>query len=230
MVKGLYERVFASRVDRVWVVSQPDARAIRRVMRYPAVDCITTGVDTNHFAPQAVEQKPASCTLWGRLDFGPNVDAVRWFASEIWPEIRRRRPEATFTLYGFQPTPEMDDIGRRSGFEIVPDLNDLREAVCRHQVVVLPFVSGAGIKNKLLEAASMGRPILASPKAVNGLPTTTPHPFQVVHSRSQWVDALEQLWNDERLRTQRGAQARAWVIENASWHTAARQVTSPLSD
>ena len=43
----------------------------------------------------------------------------------------------------------------RDGIDLVPDLPDLRDEIARHAAVVLPFVSGGGIKNKLLEAASM---------------------------------------------------------------------------
>ena len=39
------------------------------------------------------------------------------------------------------------------------NLPDLRAEVQRREIVVLPFVSGGGIKNKLLEAAAMGMPM-----------------------------------------------------------------------
>ena len=58
----------------------------------------------------------------------------------------------------------------REGIEVVPDLPDLRLQIARHQVVVLPFVSGGGIKNKLLEAAAMGKAaIVCSQRATGGL-------------------------------------------------------------
>jgi len=228
MVKGLYERVFASRVDRVWVVSQRDAKAVRRVMGSPAVDTIVTGVDTNHFSPRATESMPKSCVIWGRLDFGPNVDAIRWFASRVWPLVRQRFSDAKFTVYGFNQTKEMAELARTCDFQIIPDLPDLRDAVCGHQIVVLPFVSGAGIKNKLLEAAAMGRPIVASHTAVNGLELSQSLPFRIARSDSEWLESLTELWNDEAMRVMLGNRARNWVIENASWMTAARQVQASL--
>ena len=228
MVKGLYERVFASRVDRVWVVSQRDARAVKRVMGSPAVDTIVTGVDTAHFAPRSTKPLPKSCVIWGRLDFGPNVDAIRWFASKVWPLVRQRFHDATFTVYGFNQTKEITELARTCDFKIVPDLPDLRDAVCGHQIVVLPFVSGAGIKNKLLEAAAMGRPIVASQTAVNGLDLSQSLPFRIANSTSEWLEALTELWNDEGMRREIGGRARSWVIEHASWMTAARQVQASL--
>jgi glycosyltransferase involved in cell wall biosynthesis len=228
MVKGLYERVFASRVDRVWVVSERDAWAVKRVMGSPAVDTIVTGVDTDHYSPRTIESLPMSCVIWGRLDFGPNVDAIRWFASKVWPAVRQRFPEARFTVYGFNQTQEITELARTCNFQIIADLPDLRDAVCGHQIVVLPFVSGAGIKNKLLEAAAMGRPIVASRTAVNGLDSPEQLPFCVVDSTSQWLEALTDLWNDENKRLMLGSRARSWVIEKASWLTAARQIQASL--
>ena len=52
--------------------------------------------------------------------------------------------------------------------KIIPDLPDLREEIAAHQVVVLPFVSGGGIKNKLLEAAAMGKAVVCTRAGLRG--------------------------------------------------------------
>src|SRR5262249_12513757 len=146
-----------------------DRRAMRWVAGVRRLDVVPNGVDADHFCPLEVAAEPASCTFWGRLDFGPNVQALEWFCRKVWPEIRRRRPDARFVVYGFQPTAPVLALTGRDGIELIPDLPDLRGEVARHAVVVLPFVSGGGIKNKLLEAASMGKAILCSPRACTGL-------------------------------------------------------------
>src|SRR5690606_11188209 len=79
-LKGAYERAHAGVVDRAWVVSETEARAMRWLAGMRTVDVLPNGVDASYYAPVAREREiPHSAIFWGRLDFGPNVQALEWF-------------------------------------------------------------------------------------------------------------------------------------------------------
>jgi glycosyltransferase involved in cell wall biosynthesis len=227
-VKGLYERSFAPIMDRVWVVSDSDGRAMRRVVGARKVVVVPNGVDSDYFQPRTVAEVDHSCVFWGRLDFGPNIQAIQWFCNRVWPALRRRAPDATFTIYGFKPTEPVCALAGRDGVSLVPDLPDLRAEIARHAVVVLPFVSGGGIKNKLLEAASLAKAVVGSSTALNGLRRTQQVPMVCVKKGSAWVDAILELWADGGRRDRLGQEAREWVIQNHSWEMAAQQALAGL--
>ncbi len=231
-VKGLYERVFGPLLDRVWVVSETDRRAMRRVAGVGGVDVLPNGVDADHFAPRQRPEAPYSCVFWGRLDFGPNIQALEWFCDRVWPEVRRTCPNATFTIYGFQPAPTVRTLGKVGGVRVVPDLPDLRDEIAAHQVVVLPFVSGGGIKNKLLEAAALGKAVVCTTCACGGLRGSEEAPLRQAHAPAQWVHELRSLWADAGLRRRLGEAARRWVTEHHTWsataHTAAAVLEAVL--
>lgn len=220
LVKGLYEFAYSGVTDRVWVVSKADAKAVRWVMPGVKADVIPNGVDTDHFHPFEIERIPKSCTMWGRLDFEPNIDAVRWFSTKVWPELKRQNPDASFDVFGFQPSAEVMGLSRQESFNVIPDLPDLREAVSKREIVVLPFVSGAGIKNKFLEAAAMGKAIIASPRALNGMSLPSEAPVCVANTPEDWIAAAAQLWNDPDEANRLGKLAREWVSKEFSWHNA----------
>ena len=228
-VKGAYEWAYRGLVDRAWVVSEADRRAMAAILGRPKVDVVITGVDGDHFRAPDSEQRERSCVFWGRLDFGPNVQAVEWFCKHAWPAVLRRSPDARFTIYGFHPTPRITALGSLDGVEVVPDLPDIRPEIARHQVVVLPFVSGGGIKNKLLEAASMAKAIVCSPVAVNGLRGPGQAPLTVARSAGDWAEALGRLWGDPDRRRGMGDRARRWVLEHHTWEAAAEAVASRLA-
>jgi glycosyltransferase involved in cell wall biosynthesis len=227
-IKGLYERAYAPLLDRVWVVSDADRRAMRWLAGVHGLDVLPNGVDGEHFIPLERPQTEQSCAFWGRLDFGPNVQALEWFCRQVWPHVRSAAPAATFAIYGFQPTPAVRTLAGRDGITLVPDLPDLREEVARHQVVVLPFVSGGGIKNKLLEAAGMGKAILCTPRACGGLHAGSMLPLVQARSRTAWVRGLLTLWSDVAERQRLGEQARRWVLEHHTWTAAARLAVAGL--
>jgi glycosyltransferase involved in cell wall biosynthesis len=228
LVKGLYERVYRRLLDRVWVVSNADARAFRWFAGIRKVDVLPNGVDAEYFALGGEVPSPNSCVFWGRLDFGPNIQAVEWFTRRVWPKVRAAVPGAKFQLIGFQPTAAIRSLAGKDGIELEADLPDLRSAVRGHTVAVLPFVSGGGIKNKLLEAAALGMPILASPKALNGLKGSPP--FPVLRSPAEWAERLASLWRDRVECERLGRAARAWVTEHHTWDLAARTALAGLGE
>ena len=228
VIKGLYERAYASCVDRVWVVSDRDARAVRWVMG-SQVDVAPNGVDFEHYRrPTDVTPAPRSCVFWGRLDFAPNIDAIEWFCEHVWTTVKDRWPDATFNVFGFSPGARVHEMAQRFAFELVPDLPDLRGEIVKNRVVVLPFVSGAGIKNKLLEAAALSMPVVASQRVVEGLRLGDEQPLMVAKRPAQWVDALSVLWDDDAARASYGRSARDWVTREYSWAKAAERVLEPL--
>jgi glycosyltransferase involved in cell wall biosynthesis len=226
-IKGLYERVFRNTTDRVWAVSKKDQKAFRWVMGAQRVDVVPNGVDASYYYPMKVDKIEKSCVFWGRLDFGPNIDAIRWFGEEVWKLIRQKHPDAVWKVFGFSAEEPVHELKLRFGFELTVNLPDLRSEVQQCQIAVLPFVSGGGIKNKLLEAAAMGLPIIATPKAMNGINEQS-CPISVRTSPKQWVETIEQLWVNESLREGLVNQHRAWVSNNYSWASAAKIVDAGL--
>ena len=219
LANGLFERAFRRNFDRVWVVSPADRRAVRMITGCREVDLIPNGVDADHYRPWAGETIPHSCCFWGRLDFGPNVDALAWFLKSVWPAVKRDHPSAAFHVFGFSPTAEVRSLAQTPGVELFPDLPDLRDEVTRRQAVVLPFVSGGGIKNKLLEAAALGMPIVCTRKALSG--TKGEPAVKVATNPGEWSAALGEFWNDASARLVLGSAAREWVVKNHTWEAAA---------
>lgn len=216
-IKGAYEFAYRDLVDRAWVVSPADQRAMRWLAGLRQVDVIPNGVDTDYFAPLDVKTIPNSCVFWGRLDFEPNIQALQWFCQKVWPQLQLMTPGARFRIFGFAPGREMEQLAGLPGVEIVGDLPDLREEISRSEVVVLPFQSGGGVKNKLLEAAGMARPLVCSQRACNGLALPEKPPLVMAGAPQAWVREIRRLWSATAARLELGEAARQWVTESHSW-------------
>ena len=227
LTKALYERAYASMVDRAWVVTEGDRRAMRLVAGMRNVDIIENGVDASFYSPAGTAGSGRDAVFWGRLDFGPNIQAIEWFVARVWPLVRAQRPEARFTIIGFSPTPQITRLAGGDGIELIADSPDIRPIVASRSVVVLPFVSGGGVKNKLLEAAAMGKPIVASPRATIGLRGNPP--LAVVDTPQRWVAAILRFWDDANARRAAGCSLRNWVVEHHTWDAAARVALGNMS-
>jgi glycosyltransferase involved in cell wall biosynthesis len=228
VVKGVYERAFRSLIDRVWVVTETERRAMRWFAGMNVADVLPLGIDSDHYRPRETPESACSAVFWGRLDFEPNIQALTWFCRDVWPLVRKGASKATFTIVGFNPGTAIKRLGGLDGVSISADLPDLRQEVSRHQVVVLPFVSGGGIKNKLLEAASLAKPIVCTPRACNGLRGLQGTELVSVRRPEDWSREILGLWSNEERRRALGNAARNWAIAHHGWPAIAREAVAAL--
>ncbi|XAM00016.1 glycosyltransferase family 4 protein [Phycisphaeraceae bacterium D3-23] len=214
----------AHRASAVIGVSPRDTRWLGRLGGCQAAN-IPNGVDTDYFHPDHTLRVPRTCVFWGNLSFEPNVDAVRWFAIKVWKNAVYRWPDATWTIVGRSPKPEVYELADLPGVEVVANASDIRPHVLSSGAAVMPMRCGRGIKNKLLEAAAMGMPILASPRAQTGLVFgAQPAPMMTCKGASTWVDALDKVWHAPARARALGEAAREWVLERHTWGGAAMQM------
>jgi len=222
----LYQRAYARHIDAAVAVSPADADQLRRTGGFARTLTMPNGVDADYFRPTADAAEPNTAVFWGRLDFPPNIDAITWFVRRAWPRVRARRPEARLRIIGRNPTAAVRSAASGvAGVELVGPVDDLRGHACRAGAVVLPMRSGAGIKNKLLEAAALGRPIIASLRAVDGL-TPGRGAWRIAATAEQWVEQLASIWDDPRGAAAMGRRARQWVEATHRWAHSADQLAA----
>jgi glycosyltransferase involved in cell wall biosynthesis len=227
-VMGLYERAHASLVDRVWVVSESDRKAMRWFGGMRTVDVLPSGVDSEYFTPGGEVEEDRTAVFWGRLDFGPNIQALQWFCRRVWPQVRLAVPDARFTIVGFDPPDDVRGLAGTDGISLLPDVPDLRPTVRRHSLVALPFVSGGGIKNKLLEGAALGKAIICTPRALGGLRAAADAPLAVAGDPGAFARQMIDLWAQPERRRQMGSRAREWVCEHHTWAATARDAVAGI--
>lgn len=217
----LYQRRCIRRVSAVTVLSEADQRFCRWHTGHPRIECIPHGVDCDHYAPGASPEEPERIIFWGGLTFGPNVSAILHFAERVWPAVIRRRPGLRWSIVGWGWSPPLDRLRGVPGIEFVGRVDDIRPHVRSAAVAVVPMVSGAGIKNKILEAWAMARPVLCTPRALGTLPGVHGENVWLAQSPRKLAEGLLALLDDPSLRRRLGDAARRTAVNRCSWERAA---------
>jgi glycosyltransferase involved in cell wall biosynthesis len=226
--------LFGWRLDGVIGVTPADTAGLQRMTFARHAITIRNGVDLDHFTPRLqghTHRVSPGVVFWGRLDFEPNIDAVLWFAHHVWPGLHWKEPTATFRIVGKHPSDAVRELARIAGIDVVGEVADIRPFAHDAAAVVLPMRIGGGIKNKLLEAAAMGRPIVASRRAVAGLQLPRHRdrwPAMIADRPDEWVRRIARLWSDPQHAARLGMHARAWAERHHEWFTAAEQLAAWL--
>jgi glycosyltransferase involved in cell wall biosynthesis len=106
----------------------------------------------------------------GGLDYPPNRDAVLELLTHHLPALRTALPGLTVRLVGRDPANVLRAFAGRAEIEALGAVGDLRPHYAASHAVYLPIRSGGGTRIKILEAWALGRPVLATRIASEGLP------------------------------------------------------------
>jgi sugar transferase (PEP-CTERM/EpsH1 system associated) len=171
-----YERQAATMCDATLFVSEAEARRFVELAPEASgrVDFVENGVDLERFSPAFAAPKPYDGTgpvlvFTGNMDYWPNADAVIWFADAVWPGVRQSWPDAQFWIVGANPTAQVRKLEALPGVHVTGRVADTRPYVAHASACVCPLRIARGIQNKLLEGMAMGRPVIATPAAFEGV-------------------------------------------------------------
>ena len=211
------------------VVSPVDADVVRSRAPGADVTVIPNGVDADYFRPAGTRGERLELAFSGVMGFPPNTKAAIHFYRDVLPRIRRAFPDVHLTLVGKSPPEELREIARAdprvtlTGF--VPDI---RPFLDRALIYVAPMVSGAGIKNKILEAWAMAKPVVATPLACGGLRVVPEESLLVAKGPEAFARAVIRLLGDPELRERLGRRAREHVLEHYTWERQALRLEELL--
>lgn len=152
-------------------------------------------------------EKREGLVFVGGFAHPPNADAVLWFASEIFPAIRRQIPDIQFYVVGSKVTDEIKELEQPGNGIIIKGFVSDEELEAIYQqcrIVVVPLRYGAGVKGKVVEAIYNGAPIVTTSVGAEGIPEVE-KTLAVADGAEEFADAVVSLYRDpERLKTLSG--------------------------
>jgi polysaccharide biosynthesis protein PslH len=222
------EQRIARESDLSVLVSGAEARLFARQNPESAarIRGVSNGVDHRYFDP-ALDHPPVYDTtlpnfvFTGTMDYPPNADAVIWFATEILPRIRRTLPAARFHIVGSNPSSDVLRLARIDGVFVTGRVPDVRPYIAYATASVAPMRIARGIQNKVLEAMAMGRAVVLTSGALEGIDADPATETILADTVETFADACCRMATTDDGRVI-GAAARARILRDYDWNSTLR--------
>lgn len=215
-----WERRLFRRFDLVTMVSETDKAAIQAMgCATTRIEVVPNGVDATACALVRATAQPVPDTVIypGALTYDANLDAVRWFAAEVWPIVRRAHPNARFLVTGKTDGVDTADLARTSGLQLTGYLPDVRPTLASAQVCVIPLRQGGGSRLKVLEAMALGVPVLSTRKGIEGLEVVDGRHCLVADGAEVFASALIRMLGDQEAGQRLARAAQDEVVPHYDW-------------
>ncbi len=184
------------------------------------VGSYSNGVDTDYFCPQREYTSPYQdgervLVFTGAMDYWPNIDAVNWFAREVFPAILARNPFTRFYIVGSNPPAQVRKLASLPGIVVTGRVEDVRPYLAHAAAAIAPMRIARGIQNKVLEAMAMARPVIVSEAGIEGIGAVHGEEVLVVSQASDYGRYIDDVLA-QNYRTL-GPSARLRVMQDFSW-------------
>ena len=157
----------------------------------------------------------------------PNIDAVEWLLSEVWPHVLAAMPQARLTVVGSH-MPDRIRALQAPGVVMAGFVEQVEPLIDAARLSLAPLRYGAGVKGKINQAMAHGLPVVATAVAAEGMNLRPGEDLLVSDDPKGFADAIVRLYDDEVLWHTLAANGRANIEQHFSRAAAARTLAGLL--
>jgi sugar transferase (PEP-CTERM/EpsH1 system associated) len=156
------------------------------------------GVNIDYFAPDETLPNPYASgekvlVFTGAMDYWPNIDAVTWFARDVFPQLRDRQPDLHFYIVGSSPAKAVDQLANLPGVTVTGRVEDVRPYLQHALAAVAPMRIARGVQNKVLEAMAMEKPVIVTGRGLEGIDADHGEHVLVAETAEDYVASLQEV-------------------------------------
>ena len=186
-----------ARSDATLVVSEAERALLAQDAPHAKVEVLS---NLHHVAgpglPYALRH---NLVFVGGFRHPPNVDAVQWFVSSVFPLIRARLPEVKFHCIGGDVPEEIAALAAQPGVQVHGHVPDITAYMDGARIAIAPLRYGAGVKGKVNLSMAHGQPVVATSCAVEGMHLRAGEDVLVADEAQAFADAVLMAYGDAAL-------------------------------
>lgn len=207
-----FEIAHRNEPDAVVPITAADAATFRRLGTTVPIHVAPVGLETARVPDRSGEGERSTLVFLGALDWRPNLEGVRWFLERVWPDVRRAVPGARLLVGGSNPPAGVERRLSGEGVTVVGRVPDAQTFFASGAAMVVPLLSGGGMRVKILEAMAVGVPIVSTRLGATGIEARDGVEIRLADQPDAMVAACVELLSDPGRAVELGRAGRRCVL------------------
>lgn len=222
-----YELSVFTKIDGFMAISSPDYNFFHK--RFPDVkgDVIPVGIDIENYTIDKEYIPTESPKLFhiGSMNWMPNQEGLSWFFDEVWGMVLAQHPDLTFNLAG-REIPKKWYTMNLPHVTIDGEVENANEYILSKDIMIVPLLSGSGVRIKILEGMALGKTIITTPIGAEGLDIDPGTDIFIADTPQAFADLIDHCVTNPEMCRIVGENARNYVILNHNNEIITRKIIS----
>lgn len=220
-----YECEMYSKFNKCLLASPVDKKFMEKSCAALPIEAIPNGVDLDYFKPRIAEEESPSLVFTGFMDYAPNEDAMIHFCSKILPLVEKTYPQIKCYIVGKNVSNKLKEaVANKKNVVFTGFVKDIRTFIDKATVFICPLRMGTGIKNKVLEAMAMGKPVVSSSIGAEGIDVVPGKDIMIADKPEEFAKQVVELLKDKNKRLELGMNARRLVENKHNWSSLGKAI------
>lgn len=213
-----WEKYFWQKAKKVVAMSEADKEKMKELAPGLDVGIVPNGVDMDFFTKKILNGKSTGTKFLfvGNFNWLQNREAVEILVREIWPEIKKKLPEATLWIVGRSPTEAIKNLAGDS-IVVSDDVEDIRTAYQGSAVLLAPLFGGGGTRYKILEAMASDLPVVSTEIGIEGIGAIDRKHALISNNKNELAKLAVEAVLNKPLAKSLSTNAKKLVADNYDW-------------
>ena len=190
-----YETKRLNRVDAVVTITEEDDREAKKLGCSKPMLIAPFGIDLKKYYITKKDIELNSIFHLGSMDWQPNEEAIRWFIENVWPKLHEKHPQLKFYLAG-RNMPEWLSKSTFRTIIIEGEIKNPLDFMSSKNIMVVPLLSGGGMRVKIIEGMAMGKTIISSTIGAEGIKYKSNQNILIANTPNEFINAIDQCLSD----------------------------------
>ena len=206
-----YEINALSKCDVVMAISKEDEDTIKICSPSTKTIVVPAGMDIDDTFKDSSNHQ--DLFFIGSFDWQPNLQGIEWFFENVWNDVRKNFPSLRFVIAGKKMPASITNL-KGDNVVVAGEVPDAKQFILNHEIMIVPLVSGSGIRIKIVEAMALGKTIIATTIAAEGLGLTDGENILIANNADEFVKHIAKCLSDIPFRKRIGENAHRFAFEH----------------
>ena len=224
-----YELEILKKIDGVACISDNYKNEFERLDSDLKIETIPFGINIKNyrFKDKIRDDQKLKFFHIGAMDWLPNSEAAKWLINEIWPRIHKKIPNAELHLAG-KNMPDWVNSSLKLNIYNHKEVKDSLKFITQHDIMLVPLLSGSGIRVKIIEGMALGKAIISTSLAAEGIDYEKDVNLMIANSVEEFCNNAEKIYYGNLSLKKIGLNARKLVEKNHNQNKISKKLVSFL--
>jgi glycosyltransferase involved in cell wall biosynthesis len=203
-----YEQQQLNKFDAIVVFTGQDKNTLEEYGISVPIEVLPIGLRLEKYVVDLSKTEFPSLFFLGSLDWLPNREGMEWFLDTFVNDITNGDLPVKLYVAGNDIPERFDDYEALGKIFIQGEVDNALEFVNSKSIMIVPLVSGGGMRVKIVEGMAMQKCIISTSLGAEGINFTNGHDILIANNREEFLAAMQKCIRDEDYCIQLGKNAR----------------------